>query len=49
MGLGLICTNKHGEIKLSNIKLTINYDTILRIETNIAEAVIKKMEENDGV
>ena len=32
------------------MNLTINYDKILKIETNIAEAIVKKkMEDSDGV
>ena len=41
--------SKHIINLLSDINLTINYDKILKIETNIAEAIVKKMEDSDGV
>ena len=31
------------------MNLTINYDKILKIEGNIAEAIVKKMDDSDGV
>ena len=31
------------------MNVTINYDKILRIETNIAEVIVKKMKDSDGV
>ena len=31
------------------MNLTINYDKILKVEANIAEAIDKKMEDSDGV
>ena len=31
------------------MNLTIKYDKILKIETNIAEAIVKKMEGSDGI
>ena len=34
---------------ISDMNLTINYDKILKIETNITEAIVKKMEDSDGV
>ena len=46
VGLGLmICKHtrsKHIINLLSDMNLTINYDKILKIETNIAEAIVKK-------
>ena len=38
------CINTQGTNKLS-----IAYDRNLKIETNIAEALVEKMEENDGI
>ena len=38
------CINTQGINKLS-----IAYDRNLKIETNIAEAIVEKMEENDGI
>ena len=34
---------------LSDMNLTINYDKILKIETNITEAIVEKMKDSDGV
>ena len=34
---------------ISDMNLTINYDKILKIETNITETIVKKMEDSDGV
>ena len=53
VGLGLRIY-KHTHSKpiinlLSDMNLTINYDKILKIETNIAEAIVEKMEDSDGV
>ena len=53
MGLGLIIY-KHTRSKyiinlLSDMNLTISYDKNLKIETNIAKAIVKKMEDSDGV
>ena len=53
VGLGLLMY-KHTQSKkiiniLSDMKLAINYDKILKIETNIAEYVVKTMEECDRV
>ena len=53
VGLGLLMY-KHTRSKkiiniLSDMKLAINYDKVLKIETNIAEYVVKTMEECAGV
>ena len=53
VGLGLMMY-KHTRIKhiinlLSDMNLTIDYDKILKIETNIAEAIVKKMKDSDCV
>ena len=53
VGLGLMIykhtRSKHIINLLSDMNLTINYDKTLRIETNIAEAIVKKTEDSDGV
>ena len=33
---------------LSNMILTVNYDKVLKIETNLTKAVVQKMEESNG-
>ena len=41
--------SKHIINLLSGMSLTINYDKILKIETNIAEVIVKKMKDSAGV
>ena len=48
----MICKHtrsKHIINLLSDMNLRINYDKILKIEANIAGAIVKKMEDSDGV
>ena len=53
VGLGLLIHKKTRSKNLVNIlsdfNLSINYDKVLSIETALANAVIKKMEDNNGV
>ena len=53
VGLGLLIHKKTRNKKLVNIladlNLSIDYDNIIRILTDIADAVCKRMEENNGV
>ena len=41
--------SKHIINLLSDMNLTINYNKTLKIGTNIAEAIVKRMEDSDGV
>ena len=53
VGFGLMIykhtRSKHIINLLSDMNLRINYDKILKIEANIAGAIVKKMEDSDGV
>ena len=33
---------------LSNMNLTVNYNKVLKIETNLTKAIVQKMEESNG-
>ena len=48
----MICKHtrsKHIINLLSDMNLTSSYDKILKIETNFAEAIVKNLEDSDGV